>query len=164
MIDIFRRYGEERYSARIAHAIDKRRRINKITSTTALADIISKAHPYWSPKRHPATKVFQAIRIHINQELSALKECLTQSIEILVPGGRLAVITFHSLEARLLKQFVQSQRGKLEDFKFLPIPDAKQTPKVKWINSGIKPSAQEVNSNPRARSALLRVIEKVGAV
>lgn len=150
MADIFFHYGEERYSKRIAIAIDKERRLKPIQTTLHLANVIKAAHPHWPRRIHPATRVFQAIRIHLNQELSALKDCLTQSIEVLKPGGRLAIITFHSLEAREIKQFVREMsQSKATTFS------------IQWVNTRIKPSLEEIAINARARSAILRVIEKI---
>ena len=150
MIDIFKRYGEERWSKRIAIAIDKERTSQAIATTVHLADIVKQAHPRWSHRIHPATRIFQAIRIHVNQELHELAQCLSQSIDVLAPGGRLGIITFHSLEAREVKHFVRST---------LAVEDG--TPSIRWWNTGIKPSTEEISTNPRSRSAILRVIEKI---
>ena len=107
MATIFQKYGEERWSKRIAKAIAQKRQVQKIETTTQLAEIIKEAHPRWPRKIHPATRIFQAIRIHINQEIEELIECLRQSADILAPGGRIAVITFHSLEAKEIKRFMR---------------------------------------------------------
>lgn len=156
MVKIFKRYGEERFANRIAAAIVRARQINAIVSTSQLAHIVAQAHPRWPPHIHPATKVFQAIRIHINQELTALSLGLAQSVQVLAQGGRLAVITFHSLEAQCVKHFVRQMNSVSDDFNA-----PSMLPVMKWIQSKIKPSAKEIEENPRARSALLRVMEKL---
>jgi 16S rRNA (cytosine1402-N4)-methyltransferase len=150
MVSVFERYGEERWAKRIAKAIAQKRQIQAIQTTTQLAQIIKEAHPRWPRRIHPATRIFQAIRIYINQEIEELIQCLKQSIEVLAPGGRLAVITFHSLEAREIKQFMRQI-----------IHDSGSQQIMRWIDTGIKPSAAEIANNPRSRSAVLRVIEKI---
>jgi 16S rRNA (cytosine1402-N4)-methyltransferase len=150
MASIFKEYGEERWAKRIALAIDQERKRQPIETTLHLAHIVKQAHPRWTHRIHPATRVFQAIRIYINQELKELAQCLSQSIEVLAPGGRLAIITFHSLEAREVKHFVRSNISAYSD-----------NPTIRWQHTGIKPSAEEISTNPRARSAILRVIEKI---
>lgn len=150
MYSVFYRYGEERWTKRIAQAIDRERKRNSITTTSHLAKIIQDAHPKWSFKIHPATRVFQAIRIHINQELDELNQCLTQSSEILASGGKLLIITFHSLEARQIKHFMQKTVHN----------DTNILYPLRWSAKGIKPTREEILNNRRARSAILRVIEK----
>ncbi len=154
-------YGEERYSRRIAKAIVKARKEQPITTTTQLAEIIATAHPAWQKGKHPATQSFQAIRIAINEELEDLKRGLTQSYEALKVGGRLLVISFHSLEDRLVKHFIQEkERG--EQFPAgLPIKKSCSLSKMKRIGRAVKPSDQEIAFNPRARSAVLRIAEKL---
>jgi 16S rRNA (cytosine1402-N4)-methyltransferase len=149
MASIFHRYGEERWAKRIARAITEYKKKQAITTTSQLANLIKEAHPRWPKKIHPATRIFQAIRIHINQEMHELVECLRQSMEVLAPGGRLAVITFHSLEAREVKKFIRHAVQKTDLEK-----------NMRWVDTGIKPTKKEIASNPRARSAVLRVIEK----
>lgn len=154
-------YGEERYSRRIARAIIVARQETAITTTTQLAEIIAAAHPAWEKGKNPATRSFQAIRIAINHELDELKSVLMQCLKSLKVGGRLLVISFHSLEDRLVKHFIQDQeRG--ESFPAgLPIKHERIHSTMKRIGRAMKPSAQEIAMNPRARSAVLRIAEKI---
>jgi 16S rRNA (cytosine1402-N4)-methyltransferase len=158
---VLKEYGEERYAKRIARSIVLQRAEQPITRTLQLAAIVSKANPAWEKHKHPATRSFQAIRIFINRELDELKECLDQCLEVLAVGGRLAVISFHSLEDRIVKKFIQKhQRG--DDFPpGLPVTSDQLSPKLKRIAWGITASELEINNNPRARSAVLRVAEKL---
>lgn len=154
-------YGEERHSRRIARAIVKARTINPITRTRELAEIVAAAHPAWEKHKHPATRSFQAIRIAINNELGDIETFLRAALAVLKPGGRLAVISFHSLEDRLVKQFFQKE-AKGDDFpRGLPVTVDMLKPRLKIIGKAIKPSAEEVDANPRSRSARLRVAEKI---
>ena len=162
LVKVFKEYGEERYAKRIAKAIVKARGEADITTTKQLANIVADAHPAWEKHKHPATRVFQAIRIYINKELSDLEQCLAQSIEVLAIGGRLAVISFHSLEDRIVKRFIQ-QHVKGDEFPHdLPVMNSVLQQKLKKIGKLITPSDQEIDQNPRARSARLRVAELLG--
>ncbi len=154
-------YGEERFSRRIARSIVEKRKINPITTTKELADIVSAAIPRWEKHKHPATRSFLAIRIAINHELDDLKQVLDQSLEALTLGGRLLVISFHSLEDRIVKRFIQyHERG--GDFpKGLPIHNDMLRPRLKRLGRAIKASPKEIAFNPRARSAVLRIAEKL---
>lgn len=154
-------YGEERHSRRIARAIVKARADKPITRTRELAEIVAAAHPAWERHKHPATRAFQAIRIAINSELADIERFLRDALAVLKPGGRLAVISFHSLEDRLVKQFFQKEaRG--DDFPpGLPVTVDMLTPRLRIRGKAIEPSAAEVAANPRARSARLRVAEKL---
>jgi len=161
MASVFFNYGEERYSRRIAKAIVNYRQKTAIRATRELAEIIAKAHPAWEKGKDPATRCFQAIRIFINNELDDLSACLQDSIEILKSGGRLAVISFHSLEDRIVKRFIQ-KAVKGDDYPAgLPITQDKMNIRLKKISSAIRASDAEVGRNPRARSAVLRVAEKL---
>lgn len=155
-------YGEEKFSRRIARAIVAARKETAITSTTQLAEIIKYAIP--KPKtpheKHPATRSFQAIRIAINQELTELEQALNQSLEALCIGGRLAVISFHSLEDRIVKQFIKLHEKGAELPRGLPIKGDQFKIKLKSIEKPIKPTQKEINLNPRSRSAILRIAEK----
>lgn len=154
-------FGEERYSRRIARAIVRVRAETPITRTKQLADIVAEAHPAWEKHKHPATRSFQAIRIFINNELGDIERFLRDSLQVLRPGGRLAVISFHSLEDRLVKQFFQKE-AKGDDFPpGLPVTVDMLKPRLKIVGKAIDPSAEEVEANPRARSARLRVAEKI---
>lgn len=147
--EVLQVYGEEKFHKRIARAIVEARAQTPITETTQLAEIIAKANPAWEIRKHPATRSFQAIRIYINHELEDLTSCLLQSLDVLAPKGRLVVLSFHSLEDRLVKQFIQ-QYAKVNVPRQLISILKKQ-----------KASNDELADNPRARSALLRVAEKI---
>jgi 16S rRNA (cytosine1402-N4)-methyltransferase len=154
-------FGEERHSRRIARAIVRVRAENPITRTKQLADIVAEAHPAWEKHKHPATRAFQAIRIFINNELGDIERFLRDALRVLRPQGRLAVISFHSLEDRLVKQYFQKE-AKGDDFPpGLPITVDMLKPRLKIIGKAIDPSAEEVSANPRSRSARLRVAEKI---
>ena len=159
--DVIYQYGEERFSRRIAKAIVRERELQPITRTLQLAEIVKQANPAWEKHKHPATRAFQAIRIHINQELLSLQELLGKSLQLLRPGGRLVVISFHSLEDRIVKQFIQKQSRGDEFPRDLPVPESALNPRLKKIGKAIKPDAQEVSRNPRARSAVMRVAERM---
>lgn len=160
LAQILKEYGEERYAKRIARAIIAARHLEHITRTQQLAEIIAKAHPQWEPHKHPATRSFQAIRIYLNEELTQLKTALTLSVELLKVGGRIAVISFHSLEDRMTKKFLQkAASGDVP--RGIPLLEKQITRKIKIIGRAIKPSATEVTDNPRARSAILRIGEKI---
>ena len=161
LANVLFRYGDERYSRRIARAIVRARGESPITTTLQLADIVSKAHPAWERHKHPATRSFQAIRIHINAELADLETLLADCVELLAPGGRLAVITFHSLEDRLVKQFIREQEQGPELPPGLPVLEAEIPRTMKKVGKPIKASAAEVQGNIRSRSATLRVAEKL---
>jgi 16S rRNA (cytosine1402-N4)-methyltransferase len=153
-------YGEERYSRRIARAIVKARSEKPITRTKELADIVAAAHPAWERHKHPATRAFQAIRIAINNELDDIQRFLQGAIKGLKVEGRLAVISFHSLEDRLVKRFFQKE-AKGDDFPpGLPVTVDMLKPRLRIVGKAIEPSAKEIDENPRARSAHLRVAEK----
>ncbi len=159
--DVIYRYGEERFSRRMAKAIVARRQVAPITGTLELAEIIKQANPAWEKHKHPATRAFQAIRIHVNRELEDLQSVLAQALDLLRPGGRLVVISFHSLEDRIVKQFINEQaRG--DDFPAgVPIPFADLNPRLRKLGKAVKADASEVAANPRSRSAIMRVAEKL---
>lgn len=155
-------YGEERFARRIARAIVRARDKSPILSTHDLAQVIANANPAWERYKHPATRSFQAIRIFINRELDELTLGLNQALEVLAPKGRLAVISFHSLEDRIVKQFI-SKHEKGDDYPAeLPILAAELRPLLRRVGRRILPSSKEVNENIRARSAVLRLAEKIG--
>lgn len=160
---VLREYGEERFARRIARAIVKARAENRIETTHQLADLVSAAVPIREKDKHPATRTFQAIRIFINRELDEIRAALTQTLEVLADGGRLAVISFHSLEDRIVKRFMREQSRGDEFPPDLPVPHALLKPKLKIIGKAIHPSASEIDNNPRARSAVLRIAERVAS-
>ena len=155
------KYGEESYSRRIAKAIIEQRSIKPFSSTLELADLIYqlKKHSIKKEKKHPATKTFQAIRIHINDELEELRSLLDFSLERLKPGGRIVIISFHSLEDRIVKRFFRDNSR--IDPNLSKLPNIEDTSKLKVILKKIKPSDEEIKINPRARSAILRAAEKI---
>ncbi len=159
--DVLYKYGDEHFSRRIAKAIVMARQEHPIETTLQLAEIIKTAHPKWDHKKHPATKSFQAIRIFINGELNELDEVLLGSLPVLKSGGRLAIISFHSLEDRAVKQFIRLQAQGPEMPPGLPIQDADIERNMKAIGKAIKPTKLEIAANVRSRSATLRVAEKL---
>lgn len=161
MASIFRQYGEERFAGRIARAIVTAREITPITTTLQLAEIVKEANPKWEKHKHPATRVFQAIRIHVNQELTDLNSCLEQCIDILAPGGRLAVISFHSLEDRIVKQFMRDKEQGARPPPEVPVRYEETKTNFKRVGKAVKPQDDEINENVRARSAVLRIGEKL---
>lgn len=161
MQQVFRDYGEERFARRIANAIVEARAEQAITRTAQLAKIVAEANPAWEKHKHPATRVFQAIRIHVNQELADLQRLLDSVIDRLAIGGRLVVISFHSLEDRMVKRFMRDQsRGQVVP-RHVPVTEANSGQRLRLIGKAIKPSADEVAANVRARSAVMRVAERV---
>lgn len=153
-------YGEERRARQLARIIVRERDREPITTTRRLAEIIERHSPQRPQRIHPATRVFQALRIRINAELDALASALEQAVALLAPGGRCCVISFHSLEDRLVKQFFNSRARVDPVYAGLPNIPAEALPKIKKIGRLIRPSEAECAANPRARSARLRVIEK----
>jgi 16S rRNA (cytosine1402-N4)-methyltransferase len=154
-------YGEERFSRRIAKAIVLTRQTLPITTTTQLAEIIAKAHPAWQKGKHPATRSFQAIRIALNRELEDLEIGLRQAVDVLKIKGRLLVISFHSLEDRMVKHFMQKEECGADIPSDLPIKHCHLESKFKRLGRAIKPCEIEIATNPRARSAILRIGEKL---
>jgi 16S rRNA (cytosine1402-N4)-methyltransferase len=157
---VLKEYGEERFAKRIARAIVERREESPIRTTGQLAAVIEGAVPTRERDKHPATRSFQGIRIFINRELDDLREVLDQSLRVLAPGGRLVVISFHSLEDRIVKRFIRDHsRG--DDFPpGLPVTVEMMRPDLKSVGKARRPSEKEVELNPRARSAVLRVAER----
>ncbi|MBK8183634.1 MAG: 16S rRNA (cytosine(1402)-N(4))-methyltransferase RsmH [Candidatus Competibacteraceae bacterium] len=154
-------FGEERFHRRIVRAIIAARRQAPIGTTGRLAAIIASAVPTREAGKHPATRVFQAIRIAINEELYELSVVLPQTVQVLAPGGRLAVISFHSLEDRIVKQFMRKQARGRELPLDLPVAGGPQGVTLRPVGSLARPANLEIAHNPRARSALLRVAERV---
>lgn len=153
-------YGEERFSRRIARAIVAARQQYPIVTTIQLRDIVFKAMPVKPKDKHPATRTFLAIRIAINQELEELQQGLDQALEVLAVGGKLSVISFHSLEDRMVKKFIQyHEQGDIFPPDF-PVKQHILQQKLKRIGRAIHPTEEEVAANPRARSAILRIAEK----
>jgi 16S rRNA (cytosine1402-N4)-methyltransferase len=160
MTEVIRDYGEERFAGLVAKAIDRRRQERGPLQTTAeLAEVVASAVKTREPGKDPATRTFQALRIFINAELEELQQALAASLKVLAPGGRLVVISFHSLEDRIVKQFIAAHSREVFDRR---APFA--APKVMALKAlgRIKPSEEEVEGNPRSRSAVMRVAERTG--
>lgn len=161
MTRVFKSYGEERFSGRVARAIDEARAEKRITSTLELANIISNAMPFKEGRIHPATRVFQAIRIAVNGELDQLEAVLTGAVELLNDEGRLAVISFHSLEDRIVKHFMREQSTVKDLYPDLPVLISEGSAALKVLGKPIKASDEECRANVRSRSAILRVAKRV---
>ena len=158
---VLKEYGEERFARRIARAIVEKRSKSQITDTLQLAEIISAAIPRHEKHKHPATRSFQAIRIHINRELEELEKILQLAVGMLKQGGRLVVISFHSLEDRLVKRFMKAQSQGERLPAGLPVQFEQSNAALKLVGKAVFPTEQEIDSNPRARSAVMRVAEKL---
>lgn len=158
---VLREYGEERFAGRIANGILEAREREPLSTTAQLAKAVAEANPKWEKHKHPATRAFQAIRIFINRELEELEEFLDESVELLKTGGRLVVISFHSLEDRIVKRFMRRMARGDELPANLPIRDAQLNRRLALVGKAMKPGSAEVAANPRARSAVMRVAEKL---
>ncbi len=159
--EVIRDYGEERFAQSVARTIVAARQQHRIETTRQLAEVVGRAVRTREPGQHPATRTFLALRIFINQELEELEVTLPQALEALEPGGRLAVISFHSLEDRIVKNFLREQSTADKLPKGVPVR-AKDIPPapLRLVGKAVRPSAAETARNPRARSAVLRVAEK----
>jgi len=158
---VLREYGEERFSRRIARNIVAVRTESPVVRTGQLAKIIADSVPHREPGKDPATRSFQAIRIYINQELNDLRETLPQILQVLAPGGRLVVISFHSLEDRIVKRFMREQVRGDEFPPDLPVTEAQLRPSLRIVGKAQRAGSVELEFNPRARSAVLRVAERL---
>ncbi len=158
---VIQTHGEERYARRIAGAIVRARAHASITDTHTLARIVAGAVPGHERHKDPATRTFQAIRIQINQEIEELDAVLPEAVRVLAPGGRIAVISFHSLEDRRVKHFFRAQSRAPGVPRGLPVPATKFRPRLRVIGRAIRAGVEEVKRNPRARSAVLRVAERL---
>jgi 16S rRNA (cytosine1402-N4)-methyltransferase len=153
--------GEERFARRVAEAIVNTRSTTPLTRTSQLAEVVSRAVRTREPGKHPATRTFQALRMFINDELGQLERGLAAAANSLAVGGRLAVITFHSLEDRAVKQFMQAESRVPPELARLPVIPPSAEPRLRIVGRKTRPSDAEVRRNPRARSAMLRVAERV---
>jgi 16S rRNA (cytosine1402-N4)-methyltransferase len=170
---VFREYGEERYAKRIARQVVAELGRRPVTSTVELANIIKEAHPRWEKHKHPATRCFQALRIFINRELDHLRAALEGCVDVLRPGGRIVVISFHSLEDRIVKRFFRglpepvtvaagsNRRQRKLPPRGLPVTANEKVPLLRAIGKAIRPDDEEVRRNPRSRSSVMRVAEKL---
>jgi 16S rRNA (cytosine1402-N4)-methyltransferase len=162
LVKVLFEYGEERFARRIARAVIERRTQSPVTTTGQLAALIEEAVPVREKHKHPATRTFQAIRIEINRELEELKDVLQQSARILKPSGRLVVISFHSLEDRIVKRFIRDESGAKYDPGKLPVKEVDIDKGLfKKVGKALKAGKQETAQNPRARSAIMRVAERI---
>lgn len=161
--DVIHGSGEERYARRIARAIVAARSAAPIERTAQLAQLVADAVPTREPGKHPATRTFQAIRMHVNGELGALEAALPQAVRLLAAGGRLCVISFHSLEDRLVKRFMRREQAGDPVYAGLPAIPAHARPRLRRVGPAIRAGVAEVERNPRARSATLRVAERLAA-
>jgi 16S rRNA (cytosine1402-N4)-methyltransferase len=161
--DVLFRLGEEKFSRRIARAIVARRALAPLVTTRELADTVAAAVPTREPGKHPATRTFQALRIHVNRELEEVESALPQAVSLLAPGGRLCVISFHSLEDRLVKRYLRREAQGDPVYAGLPSIPPHARPRLKLVGGAVMPDAAEVSANPRARSAVLRVAERIAA-
>jgi 16S rRNA (cytosine1402-N4)-methyltransferase len=160
---VIKEFGEEKFGKRIAHAIVNRRQERPLVTTKELAELVDQAVPVKDKFKHPATRTFQAIRIYINSELEQVTQGLKAALACLAPGGRLAVISFHSLEDRLVKRFMREQSRGMQVPARMAITEAQinASKAMQLIGKAIKPSDEEIRHNPRARSSVLRVAQKL---
>ncbi|MDD4901296.1 MAG: 16S rRNA (cytosine(1402)-N(4))-methyltransferase RsmH [Patescibacteria group bacterium] len=164
LVEIFKNYGEEKFAHKIALAIARERQLSKIAATGQLVKIIVSAIPkrFHSAKIHPATKIFQALRIAVNRELESLAQALPQAADLLKPGGRIAVVSYHSLEDRIVKQYFKQESRDCLCPPAMPVCQCHHRAKLKILTRGVlRPAEKEILNNPRARSAKLRVAEKI---
>lgn len=158
---VLKEYGEERFAKRMAAAVVREREKAPITRTQRLAEIIAEANPAWEKGKHPATRAFQAIRIHVNNELGDLETVLQQSLDMLAAGGRLVVISFHSLEDRMVKRFIRRQEKGDPLPAGVPVRDDQLNKRMRSIAKAVRATDAEVSTNIRSRSAIMRVAEKL---
>ncbi|MDQ4422755.1 MAG: 16S rRNA (cytosine(1402)-N(4))-methyltransferase RsmH [Thalassolituus sp.] len=158
---VLKEYGEERFARRMARVLVEKRKNEEITRTLQLAEIIKHANPAWEKHKHPATRAFQAIRIAVNNELGDLENVLADSVDLLLPAGRLSVISFHSLEDRMVKRFIRAQEKGKDLPPGLPVMEDQLGKTMKKIGKAIMPTRAEIDRNPRARSAVLRIAERL---
>lgn len=160
---VLKEYGEERFARRIANAIVEQRQQQPLLRTRQLTALVEGAVPVREKHKHPATRTFQGIRIFINRELDDLNEALQQAVDVLAPAGRLAVISFHSLEDRIVKQFIQRKEKGEPLPRHLPVRHQDVQRELRSVLKQVRASDEEVSRNPRARSAIMRVAEKVAS-
>ena len=160
--DVLFTYGEERFGRRMAAAIVRERDVEPITTTARLSSIVAEANPKWEKGKNPATRAFQGIRIFVNRELDDVEQVLDQTLNVLAVGGRMAVISFHSLEDRIVKRFIRTYvKGDEHLPAGLPFTQDMLNQRLKAIGKAVKAGKEEVSSNPRSRSAIMRIAEKL---
>ena len=162
IVRVLKRFGEERFAKRIARSIKEALTEGQVSTTAQLSQLVSDAVPVKEKHKHPATRTFQAIRIAVNQELLEIESVLPQALEVLAPGGRIVVISFHSLEDRIVKRFFRDQ-SKGDPFPHdLPVTADMLKPQLRLVGKKDKANEDELSENPRARSAIMRAAEMVG--
>ena len=163
MARVFKEYGEERFARRMARAVVERRQVQPFERTADLAQVLKDANPAWEKNKHPATRAFQGLRIHLNNELADLEAGLEAAMNILEVGGRLAVISFHSLEDRIVKLFMRRlEKGEADKLpRNLPVRVQPFEPIIRTLGKARFASETELKANPRSRSAVMRVAEKL---
>lgn len=160
LVKVLFEFGEEKFARRIARAIVLTRQETKIQTTLQLASLVEQSIPKKDKHKHPATRTFQAIRLHVNQELSQVSEALPQAVSLLNEGGRLAVISFHSLEDRIVKRFIRDLATPNLPPKNIPVTEEAYLTPLTAIGRAVKPSKQEISENKRSRSSVLRIAER----
>lgn len=160
LVKVLFEFGEEKFARRIARAIVLTRETDQISSTAQLASIIEQNVPKKDKHKHPATRSFQAIRMYVNQELAQIEQALPQAVELLNQGGRLAVISFHSLEDRIVKRFIRRYSTPNLPPRNVPVSDRDYLTPLQTIGRAVKPSSREIEYNPRSRSSVLRIAER----
>ena len=158
---VLKEYGEERFAKRIARAIVEAQNAEPIATTARLASVVSEANPRWERHKHPATRAFQAIRIRVNRELDDLEALLDGAIDLLAIGGRLVIISFHSLEDRMVKRYMRNMARGEQLPAGVPVIDSALNRRMKLVGKAARASADEVAANNRSRSAIMRVAEKI---
>lgn len=161
LVRVLKEYGEERFARRMARAIVEERQVKPFARTSHLAEVIKEANPAWEKGKHPATRAFQAIRIQVNDELTDLDAVLEQALSVLAIGGRLVVISFHSLEDRIVKRFIRRQELGDPVPRGVPIRDEQLNKRMRSCGKAAKASDTEVGVNVRSRSAIMRIAEKI---
>lgn len=161
--EVIKRYGEERFAKQIARAIVAARSRRPVERTRQLAEIVAQAVPTREPRQDPATRTFQALRVYLNQELEELEMTLPQCVDALAAGGRLAVISFHSLEDRIVKRFLQRESQPQVPARLPLTAGQMPRPRLRLVGKAIKPGEAELRANARARSAVMRVAERLAA-
>ena len=158
---VLKQFGEETQAGRVARAIVAARDAKPLATTSQLADVVASVIPAHTRKTHPATKTFQAIRIFLNRELEQLESVLVQSLDVLATGGRLCVISFHSLEDRIVKRFIRNNSRETEQYRGMPNVPPEFRPKLRQVGKAVTATAAEIEANVRARSARLRIAERM---
>ncbi len=159
--EVLKEYGEERFARRIASAIVEACQSGQMETTGQLARVVSDANPRWEKHKHPATRAFQAIRIRVNRELDDLQALLAGAVDLLRVGGRLVVISFHSLEDRIVKRYMRDMARGQPIPRGVPVQDSALERRLRIVGKAVRPGAEEVAANPRSRSAIMRVAEKI---